>query len=76
MTVNLDPISQEEIDNRFEYHTPNEEQQKKYVALRLMGKIFAESVCRMVPSSREQSLALTKIEEAVMFANAGIARRS
>lgn len=35
---------------------------------------FADLVLTAVPAGREQSLALTKIEEAVAWAKAGIAR--
>jgi len=39
-----------------------------------MAKIFAQELCRFCPDSRERSLALTKLEEAVSWANAAIAR--
>lgn len=35
---------------------------------------FARKILKSCPDSRERSLALTKIEEAVMWANAAIAR--
>ena len=39
-----------------------------------LAKMFSDLVDNLVPKSREASLAQTKIEEAVMWANAGIAR--
>ena len=39
-----------------------------------MGKTMARCILDRTPKSREQSLALTKLEEAIMWANASIAR--
>lgn len=58
----------------FEYHSPKEGQPQKYEELRRSAKVFAGYVLKDCPESRERSLALTKIEEAVMWANASIAR--
>ena len=67
-------MEKSQIENNFKYHAPKEGQQEKYEELREKGK---ELVCLMVafcPNSRERSLAITKIEEAIMWANASIAR--
>lgn len=58
----------------FEYHAPKEGQPQKYEELRRSAKTFAGYIIKDCPESRERSLALTKIEEAVMWANASIAR--
>ena len=63
-----------DLQNRFTYHPPKDDQIFRYQQIREMGLQMASLIDREVPSSREQSLALTKIEEAVMWANAGIAR--
>jgi hypothetical protein len=68
-------IDVKELENRFTYHSPKDGQPQKYTALRTKGKELAEMINSMVPESREQSLAITKLEEAIMWANAGIARR-
>ena len=47
---------------------------EQYQEIRTLAKMFSDLVDRLVPKSREASLAQTKIEEAVMWANAGIAR--
>lgn len=65
-----------EIEDRFSYHPPDRGQIRKYECLRETAMNLANVVLEFVPKSREQSLALTKIEEAVMWANAGIARRT
>ena len=70
------PVSSEELDTRFTYHAPKEGQPEQYQKLRNHAKELAFIIWAEVPDSREQSLALTKLEEAIMWANAGIARRS
>ena len=62
------------IDNAFTYHAPKEGQPAKYQAIREKAKELAYLVDGLVPESREQSPAITKLEECVMWANAGIAR--
>lgn len=64
----------EEIANRFTYHAPMEVQVERYEEIRRMGLTLATVVYGSCPESREKSLAMTKIEEAVMWANASIAR--
>lgn len=67
-------ITQDELDNRFTYHPPKDDQAERYASIRQAAKGFAAFVIRQTPTSREQSLAITKIEEAVYHANAAIAR--
>jgi len=69
------PITKEELDNRFIYHAPKEGQANRYQGLRDMGKTLAKAIVDNTPESREQSLAITHLEEAIMWANAAIARR-
>ena len=71
------PISDElrrRIENTFMYHATKGDQQQRYKSLRDAAKRFAYLVSASVPPGREQQLALTKLEECVMHANAGIAR--
>lgn len=63
-----------QIEKSFTYHAPKDGQADRYVVLRDAAKQLAVTISEMTPESREQSLALTKLEEAVMFANAAIAR--
>lgn len=65
---------QQRLDNTFTYHKPQEDQPERYNAIRELAHELAENICGNTPPSREQSLALTKLEEAVMHANAAIAR--
>ena len=63
-----------DLDQRFDYHAPNEQRQVAHEAIRAAMKEAARKVLVYVMSSREQSLAITALEEAMMWANAGIAR--
>jgi hypothetical protein len=64
----------EQIEKAFEYHMPKIGQPQRYKELRDFAKEFAKLVDSLCPNSREKSLAMTKIEEAIMWANAAIAR--
>lgn len=64
----------DKIENAFTYHEPKPGQPEKYQAVRTMAKELAYLIDELVPDSREKSLAQTKLEECVMWANAGIAR--
>lgn len=63
-----------ELRKRFTYHPPKDGQPERYDNLRGVAREFAEAIMEQVPASREKSLALTKLEECVMWANAAIAR--
>lgn len=69
------PISDTELSVRFSYHAPKEDQPARYTSIRNAAKGLAELIVDTTPESREQSLAITALEEAVMWANAAIARR-
>lgn len=66
-------LQNDKIENTFSYHEPTGEQPGKYGMVRLVAKSLAYTIENNVPDSREKSLALTKLEEAVMWANKGIA---
>lgn len=71
------PISERtlaQIENAFTYHTPKEDQPYRYNLIRNNARYLAEEIARSTPPSREQALALTHLEDAVMWANAAIAR--
>lgn len=63
-----------DIDKNFTYHAPKDDQTARYISIREKGKSFARLINELCPPSRERSLAMTKLEEAVMWANASIAR--
>ncbi len=62
------------IENNFTYHAPKEGQPEQYQKIRDTAKDFAILLKTTCPTSRELSLAMTKLEEAVMWANAAITR--
>ncbi|OUA88835.1 DUF7681 family protein [Bacillus thuringiensis] len=64
----------EQIKKNFTYHPPKEGQTEKFVDIRNEALHFANLLDGSCPNSREKSLALTKLEEAVFWANASIAR--
>ena len=63
-----------DIENNFTYHAPKPDQISRYTEIRQNAKLTAELIDHLCPDSREKSLAMTKLEEAVMWANASIAR--
>lgn len=63
-----------DLENRFVYHAPKGNQVERYAEIRkklLESAVFLMNHC---PQSRELSLAMTKLEEAMFWANASIAR--
>lgn len=74
MTYPVDEKMQARIENDFSYHAPRNDQPERYNAIREKAKELAYLIVESTPPSREQSLALTNLESAVMFANASIAR--
>ncbi|CAM3923358.1 MULTISPECIES: Acb2/Tad1 domain-containing protein [Paenibacillus] len=64
----------EQIENNFSYHSPKPGQPDTYEAIREKAKEMAYLIDKLVPNSREKSLAMTNLEQAVFWANAGVAR--
>jgi hypothetical protein len=67
-------MEDKELEKRFTYHKPKGDQPQKYEQLRAAARELAEAFNALCPESREKSLAFTALEEAVMWANASIAR--
>ena len=62
-----------DIDNTFTYHAPFGDQAARYEMIRKAAKDLAITIDRACPESREKSLALTAVQQSVMWANASIA---
>lgn len=63
-----------DIENIFCYHKPFGNQTDRYEQLRNEAKNLAKLIERLCPVSAERTLALRKLEESIMWANASIAR--
>ena len=55
-------------------HRPTDEGIAKIEEIRAAGKEYAAHIRRLTPAGREQSLAITNLEQAQFWANASIAR--
>jgi putative hemolysin len=67
-------MAKKDIDNRFMFHPATEVTAPMHDKVRNDCRLLAHKIDKMLPESREKSLALTKLEEAMMWANAAIAR--
>lgn len=60
---------------RFDFHpATTEEKRNEHTSIRQAFRRLADEVVARVPAGREQALAVTALEEAMFWANAGIAR--
>lgn len=67
-------MSDERIKHNFSSHTPTPEKADTHEMLRENGYKLCMLIQELCPEGREKSLAITKIEEAIFWANAGLAR--
>lgn len=67
-------MTKETLENNYTYHAPTEAKVKFYTEFRSRAKDLATYINDNAPESREKSLALTKLEEVVMWGNAAAAR--
>ena len=65
---------QYDVQKVFTHHPPKDDQPKKYEEIRSIARDYAKVITDLCPDSRERSIAMTKLEECVMWANASIAR--
>jgi len=72
--VQEDAARTQQIERNFTYHPPKPGQPERYQGLRNAAYGLAILLDVECPDSREKSLAMTKLEEAVFWANASIAR--
>ena len=62
------------LNNDFIYHDPKDGQLERYTQIRTETGSLAKWLTTVCPPSRELSLAITHLEEAMFYANAAIAR--
>jgi hypothetical protein len=63
-----------ELNKRFDYHKPDERKTEYHENVRSACKALAERLTSILPDGREKSLAITKLEEVMFWANAALAR--
>jgi len=68
------PQGKDYFEKVFVYHPPTGNQPERYQKIRDKAKELALLINLSCPESREKSLAFTKIEESMFWANAAIAR--
>lgn len=73
MNYPITDASRKELDNSYTYHAPKDDQADRYVIIRDTAKELAMVIIQACPPSRERSVALTNLEQAVMWANKAIA---
>jgi len=66
-------LDQATLDNWFTHHPPTDDEIKAYEAIRVAGRILAETIVKHTQASADQSAAVRKVREAVFTANAAIA---
>lgn len=67
-------ITKAEIEDRVTYHAPSAQGVERHRKLSDAAAAFMQTVADVCPDGREKSLALTKAEEAKMWASAAVAR--
>lgn len=67
-------VDANEIQNRVTFHAPTPSGVERHKALSDAAAAFMSVVESTVPEGREKSLAFTNIEQAKMWASAGVAR--
>lgn len=70
----MDP---KDIENRFAFHAATtEEKRDAHTSVRQNCKVLADFLNDKLPEGREKSLAITHLEDVMMWANASLARNS
>lgn len=64
----------QKMEKIFTYHKPKKEQERIFVEIRAKALDLGSYIDSYVPEGKEREMALTKLEEVVMWANAAVAR--
>lgn len=68
----MDP---KDIENRFAFHAAaTQEKRDEHTSVRQQCRQLADSLNQTLPEGREKAVVMTKLEEAMFWANASIAR--
>lgn len=69
------PLDPADLKRRFDHHPPtNDSVDHAHRLIRANVRNLASGLNDMLPDCREKSLALTKLEEAMFWSNAAVAR--
>lgn len=68
------PDADTDLENRFNYHVPTGNKVEQHEVIRLECKNLAYKIKALTPGGREQALAITNLEQVMLWANAAIAR--
>lgn len=66
-------MTTKELEEMFTYHAPNDAQIGKYQVIRNTAKSLAHVIIDNTPPCADQTVAIRKLRECVMTANAAIA---
>ena len=69
----LEALARKDVEERFRFHPATPTTGPKHEEVRDLHKTLALWVMHNIPSSRERALALTALQESMMWANAAIA---
>lgn len=68
-------IDPDDIANRFDFHpATTAEKRDAHTSVRQTVRRAADAINEQVPDGREKAVAITKLEEAMFWANAALAR--
>lgn len=67
-------MNEDDLRNRFTYHPTSVHKSDKHDIIRSVALAYSTVLNELVPDGREKSTSITKLEEVVFWANAGIAR--
>jgi hypothetical protein len=65
----------DDLETRFTFHAPDDERADQHVAVRAECHRLADFLNYQLLDGREKSLAITKLEEVMFWANAAVARQ-
>ena len=73
--MSMEDTHRDDLEHRFTYHPPDDQRKMRHETVRGALLETAERLNDILPPGREKSLAITKCEEAMFWANAAIARQ-
>jgi hypothetical protein len=66
-------VTEDNLEEVFTYHTPTDDQVRRFAEVREAGIAFARAILRNVPDCADRSVAIRDVRSARMNANAAIA---